>query len=128
MTVSIAMQVIGVLLVFALLVGPPATAIRLVHRPAPSWSLSIMSGAGLHLAGNFAGRQQFLAGELFHHCTSLWCIPAGALIVELWEDGQIASVERLSSFCLRRISKRLSTWIKNKPGPIFIQLKEKHHA
>ena len=46
-TVSIAMQVIGVLLVFALLVGPPATAIRLVRRPASAigsvdqvWGLS----------------------------------------------------------------------------------------
>jgi zinc/manganese transport system permease protein len=43
-TVSIAMQVIGVLLVFALLVGPPATAIRLVRRPAYAMGLSIILG------------------------------------------------------------------------------------
>jgi len=56
-TVSIAMQVIGVLLVFALLVGPPATAIRLVHRPAGAIGLSIILGLtytwlGILLAAN----------------------------------------------------------------------------
>ena len=56
-TVSIAMQVIGVLLVFALLVGPPATAIRLVRRPASAIGLSIMLGLvytwlGILLAAN----------------------------------------------------------------------------
>jgi zinc/manganese transport system permease protein len=56
-TVSIAMQVIGVLLVFALLVGPPATAIRLVRRPASAIGLSIILGLvytwlGILLAAN----------------------------------------------------------------------------
>ncbi len=45
LTVSIAMQVIGVLLVFALLVGPPATANRIVHRPA--WAIVLAVGLGL---------------------------------------------------------------------------------
>ncbi len=58
-TVAIAMQVIGVLLVFALLVGPPATAIRLVHRPARAIGLSIGLGLvytwlGILLAANTA--------------------------------------------------------------------------
>jgi len=58
-TVSIAMQVIGVLLVFALLVGPPATAIRLVHRPAYAIGLSVILGLaytwlGILLAANSA--------------------------------------------------------------------------
>ncbi len=57
LTVSIAMQVIGVLLVFALLVGPPATAIRLVHRPGSIMILSIGLGLvytwlGILLAAN----------------------------------------------------------------------------
>ncbi len=51
LAVSIAMQVIGVLLVFALLVGPPATALRLVRRPAGAMLLSI----GLGLAYTWAG-------------------------------------------------------------------------
>ena len=56
-TVSIAMQVIGVLLVFALLVGPPATAIRMVHRPASVMLMAIILGLiytwlGIFLAAN----------------------------------------------------------------------------
>ena len=44
LTVSIAMQVVGVLLLFALLVGPPATAIRLVKQPAGAIGLAIILG------------------------------------------------------------------------------------
>jgi zinc/manganese transport system permease protein len=44
LTVSVAMQVVGVLLVFALLVGPPATAARLVHRPGLAVSLAMLLG------------------------------------------------------------------------------------
>ena len=56
-SVSIAMQVIGVLLVFALLVGPPATAIRLVRHPGSAILLSIILGLvytwlGIFLAAN----------------------------------------------------------------------------
>lgn len=43
-SVSIAMQVIGILLVFALLVGPPATAIRLVRHPGSAILLAIILG------------------------------------------------------------------------------------
>jgi zinc/manganese transport system permease protein len=58
-SVSIAMQVIGVMLVFALLVGPPATAIRLVRRPASAIGLAIILGLvytwlGILLAANSA--------------------------------------------------------------------------
>ena len=56
-SVSIAMQVIGVLLVFALLVGPPATAIRLVRHPGSAILLAIILGLaytwlGIFLAAN----------------------------------------------------------------------------
>jgi zinc/manganese transport system permease protein len=43
-TVSMSVQVVGVLLVFTLLVGPSATATRLVHRPAGAIALSILLG------------------------------------------------------------------------------------
>jgi zinc/manganese transport system permease protein len=57
LTVSVAMQVVGVLLVFALLVGPPATAARLVHRPGWTVSLAMLLGLlytwlGILLAAN----------------------------------------------------------------------------
>ncbi len=40
-TVSMSVQVVGVLLIFTLLVGPAATAIRLVHRPVWAITLSV---------------------------------------------------------------------------------------
>ncbi len=43
-TVSMSVQVVGVLLIFTLLVGPPATAIRLVHRPVWAIALAILLG------------------------------------------------------------------------------------
>jgi len=57
LTVSVAMQVVGVLLVFALLVGPPATAARLVRQPAWTVVLAIVLGLcytwlGILLAAN----------------------------------------------------------------------------
>lgn len=50
-TVSIAIQIVGVLLVFALLVGPAATAIRLARQPALVLPLAVV----LALAYTWAG-------------------------------------------------------------------------
>jgi zinc/manganese transport system permease protein len=44
MTVSVSAQVVGVLLIFTLLVGPAATASRLVHRPLWTIGLAIILG------------------------------------------------------------------------------------
>jgi zinc/manganese transport system permease protein len=57
LTVSVAIQVVGVLLVFALLVGPPATAARLVRRPGWTVGLAVLLGLaytwlGILLAAN----------------------------------------------------------------------------
>jgi zinc/manganese transport system permease protein len=41
-TVSMSVQVVGVILIFTLLVGPAATAIRLVHEPLQAIALSIL--------------------------------------------------------------------------------------
>jgi zinc/manganese transport system permease protein len=41
-TVSMSVQVVGVILIFTLLVGPAATAIRLVHEPAKAIVLSVI--------------------------------------------------------------------------------------
>ncbi len=44
MVVSISVQIIGVLLIFTLLIGPAATATRLVHRPARAILLGMVLG------------------------------------------------------------------------------------
>ncbi len=43
-TVALSVQVVGVLLIFTLLVGPAATAMRLVHEPFSAIALSIALG------------------------------------------------------------------------------------
>jgi zinc/manganese transport system permease protein len=44
MVVSISVQIIGVLLIFTLLIGPAATATRLVHRPSHAILLAMVLG------------------------------------------------------------------------------------
>jgi zinc/manganese transport system permease protein len=53
LTISIATQVVGTLLVFALLVGPAATAIRLVHRPGRAVILAVALGLAYTWLGIF---------------------------------------------------------------------------
>lgn len=50
-TVSVAVQVVGVLLVFALLVAPAATAGRLTHRPISAIALGILLGLAFTWGG-----------------------------------------------------------------------------
>src|SRR5712692_10007286 len=40
-TISIAVQIVGILLIFTLLIGPAATAIRLTHRPLSAIALAV---------------------------------------------------------------------------------------
>jgi zinc/manganese transport system permease protein len=68
-TISIAMQIVGILLVFALLIGPPATAIRLIHRPARTIALSVLlsllyTWAGVFLAATSAWPVSFFITTL----------------------------------------------------------------
>jgi len=56
-TVSMSVQVVGVLLIFTLLVGPAATAMRIVHRPLGGIVLAVILGLcytwlGIYLAAN----------------------------------------------------------------------------
>jgi len=44
-TISLSVQVVGILLVFTLLIGPPATAIRVVQRPL--WTIVIAVSLGV---------------------------------------------------------------------------------
>lgn len=56
-TVSISVQIVGIMLIFTLLVGPAATATRLARRPSSALALSILLGVsytwlGIFLAAN----------------------------------------------------------------------------
>jgi zinc/manganese transport system permease protein len=69
LTMSVAMQVVGILLVFALLIGPAATATRLLHRPAYAIALAmalslIYTWIGILLAANSAGPVSFFITTL----------------------------------------------------------------
>jgi zinc/manganese transport system permease protein len=69
LAVSMAMQVVGVLLIFALLVGPAATAIRLTVRPGWAVGLAVALGlaytwTGIFLAANSAWPVSFYIAVL----------------------------------------------------------------
>jgi zinc/manganese transport system permease protein len=69
LAVSMAMQVVGVLLIFALLVGPAATAIRLTVRPGWAVGLAVLLGLaytwiGIFLAANSAWPVSFYIAVL----------------------------------------------------------------
>ena len=49
--ISMSIQVVGALLVFTLLVGPAATALRLVRRPASAIALAVLLGVAYTWAG-----------------------------------------------------------------------------
>ena len=50
-TIAMAIQVVGALLVFALLIAPAASAARLTHRPLTSIVLSVVFGLGITWLG-----------------------------------------------------------------------------
>lgn len=50
-TISLAVQVVGSLLIFTLLIGPPATARRLTSRPLRALVLACLLGVGMTLLG-----------------------------------------------------------------------------
>jgi zinc/manganese transport system permease protein len=52
-TIAMAIQVVGALLVFALLIAPAASAARLTHRPLASVALSILLGLAITWLGLF---------------------------------------------------------------------------
>jgi len=54
-TISITTQVVGILLIFALLIGPPATALRLLHQPMQVISLAVILGLAYTWLGILLG-------------------------------------------------------------------------
>lgn len=69
MTVVVSLKAVGVILVFALIVTPAATAYQLVHRLTPMIFISAAIGTG----GS-------IAGLIFSY---IWDIPSGATIVSV---------------------------------------------
>ena len=102
--ISIAMQVIGVLLVFALLVGPPATAIRITNRPARVIALSI----GLGLVYTWAG--------ILLAAVSKWPVSffITALSFGVYLPVRLLVGQRRASLPVKQHRKNLSqSWTKN---------------
>jgi len=64
-TVSVSVQVVGVLLIFTLLVGPAATAMRLVKGPYKAIGLAIVFGLLYSWAGIFLAAQTNLPVSFF---------------------------------------------------------------
>jgi len=64
--ISIAVQVIGVLLIFALMVTPAAGAVRLTKRPLTAVVLSVLVALSAAWVGLFRVLVRALPGELLH--------------------------------------------------------------
>jgi zinc/manganese transport system permease protein len=76
-TISISVQVVGALLIFTLLIGPPATAMRIVQRPLWTIIIAILLGVCYTWLGIF-----FAANGLFGIAgTDTW--PASVYITSL---------------------------------------------
>ncbi|HVM71760.1 MAG TPA: metal ABC transporter permease [Anaerolineales bacterium] len=126
-TVSIAMQVIGVLLVFALLVGPPATAIRLVHRPGSIIILSIGLGLvytwlGILLAANSSWPVSFYITTL----AFVVYLPV-RLFSSHGKDGRNRLIRKPSSFFTPNFQEAVEEEKETNPAPSF-PINEKHNV
>ncbi len=76
-TISVSVQVVGALLIFTLLIGPPATAMRIVQRPLWTIVIAIFLGVCYTWLGIF-----FAANGLFGISgTDMW--PASVYITSL---------------------------------------------
>lgn len=84
-TVSLAVQVVGALLVFTLLVGPAATAIRIVQRPLWAIVIAIMLGVSYTCLGIFiAANSIYLPVSFFIAAISFGVYLTVRLLSPLW--------------------------------------------
>lgn len=93
-TVAMAVQVVGALLVFALLIAPAASAARLTHRPFVTIALSILLGLaitwiGLLLTVTGPGGKYLPAS--FYIATLATCTYFAAVITSRWHAPRRAS-------------------------------------
>jgi zinc/manganese transport system permease protein len=85
-TIAMAIQVVGALLVFALLIAPAASATRLTHRPLTTIVLSIVLGLGITWIGlilTIVGTGRYLPAS-FYIATVATCTYFVAVLIGRW--------------------------------------------
>jgi zinc/manganese transport system permease protein len=85
-TIAMAIQVVGALLVFALLIAPAASATRLTHRPLTTIVLSIVLGLGITWIGlilTIVGTGRYLPAS-FYIATVATCTYFVAVLISRW--------------------------------------------
>ena len=87
-TVSVSVQVVGVLLVFTLLVGPAATAMRIVKTPYLAIGTAIVLGIAYNWIGIFIAAQTNLPVSFFIATLSFGTYVLVRLIEPLLQGGQ----------------------------------------
>lgn len=94
-TIAMAIQVVGALLVFALLIAPAASAARLTHRPFASVALSILLGLAITWLGLFltvTGPGGHYLPASFYIATLATLTYFAALIASRWSTPRRAGV------------------------------------
>ncbi len=86
-TIAMAIQVVGALLVFALLIAPAASALRLTHRPLTTITLSIVFGLAITWIGlilTIVGTGRYLPAS-FYIATLATLTYFVAVVVSHWQ-------------------------------------------
>jgi len=87
-TVSVSVQVVGVLLVFTLLVGPAATAMRIVKSPYATIGIAMLLGIAYSWIGIFIAAQTNLPVSFFIATLSFGTYVVVRLVEPLLQGGQ----------------------------------------
>jgi zinc/manganese transport system permease protein len=119
-TISMSVQVVGALLIFTLLIGPPATAMRLVQRPLWTIVIAILLGVCYIWLGIF-----FAANGLFGISgTDTW--PASVYIT-LLSFGVYLPIRLLSPLWIGRQARRHTSASLKLGEALFQERSENNH-
>jgi len=92
-TIAIAIQVVGALLVFALLIAPAASAARIAHRPVTSITLSLALGLAITWVGlllTVVGTGRYLPAS-FYIATLATLVYFVSVLVSRWQSPRRSS-------------------------------------
>jgi zinc/manganese transport system permease protein len=92
-TVAIAIQVVGALLVFALLIAPAASAARFAHRPLTSIALSLVLGLAITWVGlllTVVGTGRYLPAS-FYIATLATLVYFASVLISRWQSPRRSS-------------------------------------